>query len=321
MLPLTVVAKIDAWQRRHVAAAVPVAVAKKFREDGASSLAALIAYYAFFSLFPLLLVFVSVLGFVLQGDPSLRDDVLHTALSQIPVVGAEVRDQVHPLSGSGVALAVGVAGALWAGLAVTVAVSRAFAAIWDVPRVEQPSGLTARVRGLAALVVLAAVLIGSSAAAGLAAGGGIDPAGERAAAVAISLAANTGFFLALFALLTPRPWRVRDLLPGVVLAGLGWLALQSVGGWYVDHTVAGASSTYGTFALVIGLLSWLWVGSQLLLVAAEANVVVRRRLWPRSLSGTLEPADRVALERLAQTMIADPRERIAVSFDDSRRRG
>ena len=92
MLPLTVVAKLDARQRRHAAAAVPVAVAKKFREDSASSLAALIAYYAFFSLFPLLLVFVSVLGFVLQGDPSLRDDVVHTALSQIPVVGAQLHD-------------------------------------------------------------------------------------------------------------------------------------------------------------------------------------------------------------------------------------
>jgi membrane protein len=319
MSRLTAVAKIDAWQRRHAPAALPVALAKKFREDSASSLAALIAYYAFFSLFPLLLVFVSVLGFVLQRDPSLREDVLHTALAQIPVVGAQIRDQLHPLSGSGVALVVGLAGTLWAGLAVTVAVSHAFATIWDVPRVEQPSGLTARVRGVALLVVLAAAFIGSSAAAGLAAGGGIDPAGERAAAVAISLAADTGFFLALFALLTPRPWRIRDLLPGVVVAGLGWLALQSLGGWYVDHTVAGASSTYGTFALVIGLLSWLWVGSQVLLVAAEANVVLRRRLWPRSLSGTLEPADRVALERLAETMIADPRERIAVSFDESGR--
>src|SRR3954464_6147643 len=145
-----------AWPGPHPGARLPIAVAKKFGEDSASSLAALIAYYAFLSLFPLLLAFVSVLGFVLQGDPSLRDDVVHTALSQIPVVGGQLRDQVHPLAGSGVALAVGVAGTLWAGLAVSLAVSRAFTAISDVPRVEQPSGLKARVRGLAVLVVLAA---------------------------------------------------------------------------------------------------------------------------------------------------------------------
>src|SRR3954467_1055080 len=189
MLRLTVIAKLDAWQRRHAAAALPVAVAKKFSEDSASSLAALVAYYAFFSLFPLLLVLVSVLGFVLHGDPSLRDDVVRTALSQIPVVGGQLRDQVHPLAGSGVALAVGLAGTLWAGLAVSLAVGRrAFTAISDVPRVEQPSGLKARVRPLAVLPVLAAAVPCSSAAAGLAAGGGIGPAGGRAAAVVISFA-------------------------------------------------------------------------------------------------------------------------------------
>src|SRR4051794_1301351 len=146
-------ATVDAWQRRHALVALPFALAKKFGEDGASSRAALIAYYAFFSLFPLLLAFVSVLGFVLQGDPSLRDDVVDTALSQIPVVGAQLRDPVHPLAGSAVAVAVGLAGALWAGSAVTLAVIRAFAAIWDVPRTGQPNGLKARARGLAALAV------------------------------------------------------------------------------------------------------------------------------------------------------------------------
>ena len=214
------------------------------------------------------------------------------------------------------ALGVGLAWTLWAGLAVTVAIGRAFAAIWDVPRFERPSGLKARVRGLAVLVVLAATFIASSAIAGLAAGGGIDTAGRRATAVVISFAADIGFFLALFALLTPRPWRLSDVLPGVGIAGAGWLVLQSAGGWYVDRTVAGASDTYGTFALVIGLLSWLWLGAELLVVAAEANVVLRRHLWPRSLSGRLEPADRAALERLAETAIADPRERVTVGFDE-----
>src|SRR5215207_658023 len=129
-----VIATVDAWQRRHAAAGLPVAVAKKFGEDSASSLAALIAYYAFLSLFPLLLAFVSVLGFVLQPDPSLRNDVIHTALSDVPVVGAQLRDHVHPLAGSRVAVAIGLAGAVWAGLGVTLAVIRAFASIWDVPR-------------------------------------------------------------------------------------------------------------------------------------------------------------------------------------------
>jgi uncharacterized BrkB/YihY/UPF0761 family membrane protein len=103
----------------------------------------------------------------------------------------------------------------------------------------------------------------------------------------------------------------------VTLAAVGSLILQSVGGWYVDRTVTGAGATYGTFALVIGLLSWFWLGSHLLLVAAEVNVVLHRRLWPRSLTGDLEPADREALRRNAEAARQDRRQEIVVRFDDS----
>ena len=80
----------DRWQRRHAAAAFPVAVVRKFLDDRASNLAALIAYYAFFSLFPLLLALVSALGFVLQDNPSLQEEVLDSALARIPVIGAQL---------------------------------------------------------------------------------------------------------------------------------------------------------------------------------------------------------------------------------------
>jgi membrane protein len=311
-----VLARIDGWQRRHAFGAFPVAVLKKFGEDRASSLAALSAYYAFFSLFPLLLAFVSVLGFVLEGDPALRDDVIDTALARIPVIGAELRDDVRPLTGSGVALAIGLAGALWAGLGVAVALGRAFSEIWDVPRMEQPSGLKARARGLLALVVFGGTLVAATIAAGAATGGGIDAAAQRALAIAGSLAVNTIVFLTVFALLTPERPGVRALLPGVALAAAGLLLLQSLGGWYVDRTVTEADATYGVFALVIGLLSWFFLAAHLVLVAAEVNVVLARRLWPRSLTGALTPADERALRRIAESARRDPRQRIDVSFED-----
>jgi membrane protein len=311
-----IVAPFDRWQRRHTVGGFAVAVVKKFSEDRASSLGALVAFYAFFSLFPLLLAFVSILGFVLEGNPTLRDDVLDTALAQIPVIGSQLQDEVHPLTGSGAALAIGLVGALWAALGVTLALGRAFAEIWDVPRLNQPNSMMARLRGLAVFVVLAVTLVAATAIAGLAAGGGFDAATQLVAAELISLATNAVAFLAVFALLTPRPWALRDLLPGVALAAVGALAMQAVGGWYVDRTITDASATYGTFAIVIGLLSWFWVGSQLLLLAAEVNVVRRWRLWPRSLAGELEPADRVALKRAVEAARADRRERIVVDFDE-----
>jgi membrane protein len=310
------VALVDGWQRRHGVGGFPIAVLKKFGEDRASSLAALIAYYAFFSLFPLLLAFVSILGFALEGDASLRDSAVDSALARIPVIGAQLRDTVQPLTGSGIALVVGLAGALWAGLGVTVALERAFAEIWDVPRLQQPSGLKLRARGLAGLAIIAVTFVVATAAAGLAAGGGLDPIAARGGAIATSLLVNVVVYLTLFALLTARPRPFRELLPGVAVAAVGSLILQSAGGWYVDHTIADASATYGTFALVIGLLSWFWLASHLLLIGAEVNVVLKWRLWPRSLSGALEPADRLALQRFAAAARQDPREQIGVTFGD-----
>ena len=267
-------------------------------------------------MFPLLLAFVSILGFVLEGNPELRDEVIDTALQRIPVIGAELRDDVHPLTGSGVALAIGLIGALWAGLGVIVALERAFAEIWDVPRMDQPSGLKARARGLLVLIVFGVTLVAATVAAGAAAGGGIDAAAQQVLAIAASLAGNVIVFLTLFTLLTPSHPGVRALLPGVALAAVGLLILQTVGGWYVDHAITGADATYGVFALVIGLLSWFFLAAHLILIAAEINVVIARRLWPRSLTGPLTPADERAFRRISEATRRDPRQQIDVSFED-----
>ena len=319
--PEAVLEAIDSWQRRHAVAAFPLAVVRKFLDDRASTLAAVIAYYSFFSLFPLLLVFVSVLGFVLQDNASLQEDILDSALARIPVVGTQLGDEVEPLTGSTSALVIGLAGALWAGLGVTLALGRAFDEIWDVPRLKQRGALRARVRGLAVLAVLAVSLIAATVAAGLAIGGRIGPAAEEFGAVGTVLVVNLIAFIGLFALFTPRPWRILKLLPGAALAAAGALALQAAGGWYVEHAVTSASDTYGTFALVIGLLSWFWLGAHLILVAAEVNVVRHHRLWPRSLAGELEAADRAALGRAAAAARQDERQEIQVRFGDDRESG
>jgi membrane protein len=314
--PRRVLAAVDAWQRAHAVAGFPIAVAKKFGDDRASSLAALMAYYAFLSMFPLLLVFVSVLGFVLEDDPSLQEDIVDTALARVPVIGPQISGQVEPLTGSGLALAIGIGGALWAGLGVTNALGRAFETVWDVPKLEQRSGLKARAWGIVVLLVLAVALIASTVAAGLAVGGALGEAAQQSGALLIALVVNSVIFVAVFGLLTVRPRRLRDVVPGAMIASAGSLALQAIGGWYVDRAVVNASDTYGTFALVIGLLSWFLLGAHLIVLAAEVNVVLHRRLWPRALTGDLGPADRAALERRALAARADERQEIEVRFRD-----
>ena len=305
----------DDFQQRHRWLAFPVAVAKKFGEDQAGHRAALLAYYGFFSLFPLLLVAVTVLGFVLQGRSDMGQRIVDSAVAQFPVIGDEIGRSLSQsrLRGSGLALAVGVGLALWGGLGVAEAAQAAMNGIWNVPRRRYPNFLLRRLRGLAWLVILGGGLLLASVVSGFAAAA--DTAWSGPAAVAASTAVNMLLFLVGFRVLTVRNVSLRSLLPGAVVAAVAWALLQWLGGWYVARQLGRASATYGTFALVIGLLSWLYLASTVTLLAAELNVVRTRRLWPRSLAPPpLGRPDERALEGLARQEERLPDQRVEVSF-------
>ncbi len=214
---------VDRRQQRHRRVSFLAAVAKKFSDDQAGQLAALIAYYGFVSLFPLLLVLVTVLGFVLQGDPDLQQKILDGALGQFPILSDQLK--LHSLSGSGVALAIGIIGALLAGLGITSATQNAFNRIWDVPFKRRPNFLHARLRGLAMLGILGAMAIISTLAAGF-----VGTASHGASAVAggvlVAFAVNLALFATAFKLLTAADVTWRDLLPGIVVAAVSWQLLQ-----------------------------------------------------------------------------------------------
>ena len=264
-------------QRRHPAIAVPVASLRKFIDDRGGDLAALIAFRAFFSLFPLLLLFTSVLGYVLAGDPELRREAVDSVLSQFPVIGEQI--EVGSLDGNGVALAIGLAGSLWAGFGVVLATEAALDAVWEVPDHERRGFIAARLRALGLLVALGTLTLVSTVASGLV-GGGSSPLGALGG-IAVSLFVNLLVFGAVFTLLGARPASLSTVLPGVVLAAVFWTGLQLIGGLFVSHEVRGATPAYGTFALVLGLLVWINLGAGLTVLSAELNVVLDRRLWPR----------------------------------------
>lgn len=270
---------LDRFQQQHPALAVPVAAVRKFGDDEAGNLAALIAYRAFFSLFPLLLLLTALLGYVLAGDPDLRREAVDSALTQFPVIGEQV--EVGSLEGSGVALAVGIAGSLWAGFGVVLATEGALDRIWAVPRRERPGFVASRLRALILLAVLGSLTIASTVASGLVGGGAgvLGPIGG----VAVSVGLNLAVFAAVFRLLGTRSARLRDLLPGTALAAVCWTGLQLLGGYFVSRQIRNATPTYGTFALVLGLLVWIQLGATITVLGAELNVVRARALWPRSL--------------------------------------
>ncbi len=310
------VRRFDDYQQRHRWLAIPMAVVKKFGDDQAGSLAALIAYYAFFSLFPLLLVFVTILGFVLQGDTSAQKSIEGSALSQFPIVGSQIK--VGGLHGSGLALVIGLVTSLLAGLGVTQAGQNAFDRVWAVPFKDRPNFVQSRLRGLALLGSLGLLFVLATVASGAVSsglGGGVL---VRIAGIVISLLLNFGLFFAAFRLMTAGDVPTRDLRTGVIVAGIMWEVLQLVGGYYINHVFKHNTSTYGTFGLVIALLVWLHLGAQMTLYSAEVNVVVSRKLWPRSMFGPpSEPADKETLTALAKVEERSEDQQVEVEFKPS----
>jgi YihY family inner membrane protein len=303
----------DRRQQNHRWLAIPMAVIRKFSNDQGGSLAALVAYYAFFSLFPLLLVFVTILGFVLQGDPSAQKSVESSVLAQLPIIGSQIH--ARALHGRVIALVIGLVTSLLAGLGVTQAAQNAFNHIWAVPFKDRPNFLQSRLRGLGLLVALGVLFIAATLASGLVAGGlGGGPL-VGVAGIVLSLLLNFGLFFAAFRLMTSGDIPSRDLRTGVITAGILWEILQLVGGYYIHRVLNKSTSTYGTFGLVIALLVWLHLGAQLTLYSAEVNVVVKRKLWPRSLFGPpSEPADQRTLTALAKVEERHADEHVDVQF-------
>ena len=307
--------RLDAYQRGRPWLGFPIAVGRKFSDDQGAQLAALVTYYGFLSLFPLLLLFRAVLGYVLQGREDLQKSILDSALARFPVIGDEIVRSQGRLHGSGLALAVGIVGALWAGLGVTQALQNAMDRIWGVPRRARPGPLAGRLRGLLLLFVLGLAAVVAAGLGTLTSSSGLIGPGLRVATTAGSLAVSLGLFIAAFRVLTARTLGWRDVFPGAVVAAVGWEALLALGGWLVSHELQGASATYGAFAIVIGLLSWIYLSTLVVISAAEVNAVGGLRLWPRSLREPLTPADRRALQISAQTEALEAGEAIHVTFD------
>jgi len=281
--PTRALGRFDAFQQRNRPIGFVLGVVKKFADDRAGMLAALIAYYGFLALFPLMLLLVTVLGLAMRNNPSLQQRVLQSALSDFPVLGAQIRTNIHTLRASPVATVVGVLGLVWGSLGVTQASQFAMSQIWDVRAEDRPTLVTRVVRGLSFIGVLGVGLAVTTLLTEVGGFSGNHALWFRAPFVALGGAVNVGIYLAAFRLLTPRSVERRDLIPGAVVGGLGWSVLQFVGTFLVEHQLRHTSQVYGVFAVVLGLLAWLFLLAQLTLYAAEINVVRARRLWPRTL--------------------------------------
>jgi uncharacterized BrkB/YihY/UPF0761 family membrane protein len=266
---------VQARERWGVVDALVLAI-ERFRLHRTGRHSALVAHYGFMSLFPLGLVFTTVLGFLLQGSPRLRKWILDSAFRDIPIVGPQLQADPTRLRGDLAVLLFGTVVTLWAGLRAFNVLQTALDDIADVPLGARPNLLRTRLRSLRGVLIVGGAQLGATVVAGLSGVGGVQNV-HRVLLVLTTFAINAAAIAATYRYLcTARPtWR--EVRPGALAAGAVYALLQVAGTTFVARAIANASPVYGAFASVIGLITWLSVHAMALLLGAELNGVVRTR--------------------------------------------
>lgn len=219
--------RVDGFQQRNRPLGFGFGVIKKFGDDRAGSLAALIAYYGFLAVFPLLLLLTTILGFVMDQNSTIKRSVVQSALRDFPIVGEQLGEAINPLRGNAFALTFGLVGLVWGSLGVAQAGQLAMAEVWNIPGVDRPAFATRLLRGFGLLAVLGVGLIATTVLAGLSSSSS-SPA-VRVAGAVLPVALNVGLFVLAFRVLTVRAVATRELLPGAIAGGMFWSVLQVLG--------------------------------------------------------------------------------------------
>ena len=311
-----VIRRVDATQQRFSPTAFVFGVVKKYGDDNGGVLVSNLAFSAFRALFPLLLILVTVLGLAASIDAGFRQDVINAVAHQIPQIGGQLTGHVKQLRRTSIiGLIVGLIGLVWGATGLAQAGLFTMAQVWNLPGPARPGFVQRLGRAMEFLGVLGVGVILTTLLASL------NTYGKKAVifvilAEAAAVLVNVGMYLLSFRVLTPKGVPIQKLIPGAVVGGIGWTLLQILGTYLVHHFVH-SSSTIGYFATVLGLVAYIYLAVELTVYAAEINVVLARRLWPRSIvQPPLTEADRSSMALQALQNQRREEQHIEVSFDD-----
>jgi YihY family inner membrane protein len=322
---MTMTERADRFQRRHPGAGFPIAVLYKFADDDGHFLAALITYYGFLALFPLLFLLSTVLGLLLRGNPELQQQVLDSALRELPVIGPQLGTPER-LGGGITGLVVGTLVALYGGTGLGQALQHTMNTAWAVPRHRRPDPIRSRLRSLGLLCSLGLLVVGSTVlsvlGSGVATVGGGLSSWLHVLLTVVSVLLNAAVFVLGFRLTTARRLTVRQVAPGALVAAVVWQLLQTFGGVYVARVVKNATAVNAVFALVIGLLAFLYLAAVVLVLCVEIDAVRVDHLHPRALltpftdDVDLTSGDERVYADAARAQRAKGFQRVDVHFDD-----
>ena len=323
--PVSVVKAFDRAQRRFPVLGVPIAVFYKFYDDQGAYLVAALTYYAFMAIFPLLLLASSILGFILQDRPELQDQVLNSALAQFPIIGDQL-GRPEGMQGSTTVVVVGTLAALFGASGLGQAIQNSLNTAWAVPRNSRPNPVLGRMKSLLLLLLAGLAVLGVSVLSAIGSNTEVFSANINAT---IRVVINLATFVVVGLVLTglsrlaaARHDYVGRSWPGSFSVAFMWQGLQFLGTIYATKVLAGTSSMNQTFGLVLGLIGLIYLAAIMGVLGIEINVVLARRLWPRSLATLftdkvdLTEADRRTYAGLVHMNALKGFESVTVRFDE-----
>lgn len=316
------VGTVDGFQRQHSFIGFPLGVIYKFFDDQGNYLAAMLTYYAFVAIFPLMLLGTSILGFVLGARPEWQEDILNSALSQFPIIGDQL-GRPEGLQGSTGGVAFGAFVALYGSLGLAQSLQNAMHVAWSVPRNSRPNPFYARLKSLVLLLTAGAALLSVTIVSTVASTtGAFFEVGVKWLLPLVTVLIVGTMLTILFRFAAAGQHSFRRAAPGGFMLALMWQGLQLLGALYVAEVLVGTTAMTKTFGLVLGLVGFLFIGSVMAVLAMEINVVIARRLFPRALltpftdAVDLTPADRRAYASYVRMQRHKGFERVEISWDE-----
>jgi membrane protein len=274
----------------------------EFQKDEAGQLGAALAYYAMFSIFPLLLLLIALLGYVLQYWPEAVDvqtQILNTVSTNFsPDVAGLLRGVLEGVKEqAGGATIIGLITLLLGASGVFGQLDASFNKIWNVPKPAESGGIVASVittirkklfsfgmvLAVGFLLLVSMVLSGAAQVLrdSLTEVPFVGGYAGFVMGLAISLLLNTLVFALLFKYLPDTEVRWRDVWLGALITALIWEAGKYLLGWYIGRS--GQSwSAYGVVGSVLVLMTWIYFSSQILFLGAEFTQVYASRHGSRA---------------------------------------
>lgn len=295
-----IIRSIDAVQRHFRLPGFVVAVIKKYSDDEAGHRAALLTYYAFLSLFPLLLVLTTLTEFMTSEHARLQDDIINGTTNYFPVLGVQLSEHVHTLQKSGLALFIGIIFTLYGARGVADAFRHSVRHIWGIPKQDRDNFPKSMLKSLIIILVAGVGFVVASLSIGLAASAGHGFT-LQLLTIIINLVIWSGLFVLLLNISLPRHIPLKETRAAALTAAIGLVILQTIGGYIIRRELRHLDALYSYFALALGLLFWIYLQVQVLFYSLEIASVRSARLWPRSLTGTPTKADLLMRDRQAAT--------------------